>query len=231
MKRFEFGKDTEIKQEDVTSEDVNQVHSGTLVSSSLTELLSANKPIWVVNRTKEILGTPMFLILDIGGHKSEPIPPGPEPFCLSDKLSKKKIEECDDLFRLIDRKVLSLVDNEVAKDYYRTHPEAKETLNAKLQAFSYTTEGGGVRGFKDMLGKNVMKQFRAGVTMSAPTASTNKKIMPKLEWIIQGFEQGILDEEKFIVELRSILQDLEPQDILYIQRNEKVNAIYEKIKG
>jgi len=219
----EFGEE-EVKEE-VREERVKNM-------PTLQDLFASNKRIWVVNRTKEVLGTPMYLILDLGGRRSEPIPPGPEPYCLSDKISKKRLEECDDLFRLIDRNVLQLVSEEEAQAFYKSNPDAKKRIEAKLKSFSYTTEGGSVRGFKDLLGKNVFKQFQNVAVSSEKeiVSGVKKKVSPRLQWIIQGYEDGVLDAAKFKDELSAILSELTEVDLLYIRQHDKAQKIFEQLK-
>ncbi len=200
---------------------------------SIHALIEAKKPIWVINRSKEFLGIPMFIILDLGGRRSEPIPPGPEPFCISDKISKKKLEDCDDLFRLIDKGVLELISDEEAKDFYKKNPDAKKTLEAKVKAFRAPTEGGAVRGFRDIFGKNVFKQMQASIATSEPETvrGTPKNIVnPKVQWLVQGLEDNIIDVARFQNEIMSLPDGLTPADRAFIKTKPKASAALEAMK-
>lgn len=225
-----------MKQKFVSFNEDSNVGNGNLDDTekklTLQELLNSNQPIWVVNRTKEILGNPIYLVLDISGRRSEPIPPGPEPYCLTDKISKKKLEECDDLFRFIDKGVLKLVSAKEAEKYYKDNPNAKSILESKIKSFSIESEGGAVRGFKDLFGKKVLQQFQSRVVQSdqETLSAEARKPNSKLQWLIQGLEDGIIDENNFKQQFLSLINDLTERDKLYIEQHEKARRIYEGIK-
>lgn len=189
--------------------------------ASLLQLLKEHKPIWVINRTAKVLNEGVYVFLRLGenarGIKIDPVPPGDDPICLTDKVPHKYLEECADLFRFVDRGLLEVISHEEAEAYYSKNPEARKRLEMKIQSLTQPSEGIG-RGFREMIGRKVMKPQAEGVAVSA---GEKDEPSPRVRWLVGAYEGGVLNIEAIKVELMAYKDLLTNIDKDYLKQKIK----------
>ena len=107
---------------------------------TLKHLIDKNLPIWVSNKTHEISksGESGVISLEIisGSEKQAiQIPPGPDPFCLSDHVDARSLRNCMDLFKLtkLPNPALELLDPNHVEEYYIQNEQRWEAMQAKVK--------------------------------------------------------------------------------------------------
>jgi len=185
----------------------------------LMELFKEKAPIWVRNNSARVLGEPVYIFLRLGDeHRSvkvDPIPPGDEPVCLTDKVPHKFLEECTDLFRLVDKGILEVVMPEDAEAYYKANPGKKEVVRQKIRSLIEASESGGAR-FQQMIGRTVMRQ-----APGAAVTAGSFEVSPRVKWLVAAYKSGVLSKEGFRVELSAISDALTEVDKDYLRSNIK----------
>jgi hypothetical protein len=186
---------------------------------NLHALIEAKQPIWVRNVSGNVLGEPVYIYLRINpgaGISMDPIPPGEEPICLTDKVPHKYLAENFDLFRLVDKGLLQLVAPEEAEAYYSRYPEKRQVVAQKIKSLIESSESGGVR-FKQMIGRTVMRQAEGTAVTSG-----SFEVSPRVKWLVTAINSDVLSPEGFKVELNAIRDSLTDVDKDYI-RSKVVN--------
>lgn len=183
---------------------------------NLMSLIHEKRPIWVINRSMEKLGQPLYIYLSLReGGPLDPIPPGRDPICLTDKVPHKYLETSTELFRLVDKGILELVDPDEAADYYKKHPERKEVVRSKIESVTASSSEGGVPGgFRSLIGRRVMHQPEGAVV--APPGRFEPT--PRVKWLANAFKANIISADAFKIELESLMDTLSEVDKAFLNQ-------------
>ncbi len=210
-----FKKQVEVKPKTATREDPIEEVNDTL---SLQKLIKDALPIWVVNVYRRD-DKPIYLSINMGGRTAQVIPPGPEPFEISAVQSYKKLEDCEDLFRAIDKGALQLISDKDARAYFVKNPKAKDRVKAKMKVYSQGTEGGSTQSFKDLIGKNFMQKMMFNPQAAAQAKKQQHVVAPKVEWLVQGLDRDAISAQSFNDQISAL--DLSELDRAYVMRHPK----------
>lgn len=135
---------------------------------TLQKLIQEGKEIWVKNLTGTVDHLPDAgpVVFQIGPDSPDSvvIPPGKDPVCITDQVDPESLKSCRDLFKLIYRHALELLDPEQAEEYYMHNVERKRKLEEKIR--KYVTRA-----------REDAKEDSPNVRESA-TATLNPKIAP-----------------------------------------------------
>jgi hypothetical protein len=201
-----------------------EIRGGEEGKRSLMELFKEKAPIWVRNNSAKMLGEPVYVFLRLGDeHRSvkvDPIPPGDEPVCLTDKVPHKFLEECSDLFRLVDKGILEVVSPDEAEAYYRENPGKREVVRQKIRSLIEASESGGAR-FQQMIGRTVMRQ-----APGAAVSGGSFEVSPRVKWLASAYKAGVLSREAFKVELSALADALTEVDKDYLRTQVKDDGIF-----
>lgn len=103
---------------------------------TLRRLIDGNEEIWVRNRSAEITQKSACNVVFQVGHGDVidlvVIPPGADPVCITDQVDPESLKSCRDLFKLIKRGALELLDPKFADDYYKNNIERKTIVEQKI---------------------------------------------------------------------------------------------------
>ena len=106
---------------------------------TLQKLIQEGKEVWVRNLTGTTDALPDAgpIVFQISPDSAEPIyvPPGKDPVCISDQVDPESLKGCRDLFKLIYRNALELLDPDQAETYYAQNVERKARIDAKIKKY------------------------------------------------------------------------------------------------
>jgi hypothetical protein len=104
---------------------------------TLRSLIDSKAEIWVTNQTGKSIGKEsgniVFQVGDGMHTDTVIIPPGNDPVCLTDQVDSKSLETCRDLFKLVQKGALKLLEPEYAAEYYTKNEERKQVVQDKIQ--------------------------------------------------------------------------------------------------
>jgi hypothetical protein len=105
---------------------------------TLRRLIDGNEEIWVRNRSGEITQKASCNVVFQVGHGDMidmvVIPPGNDPVCITDQVDPESLKSCRDLFKLIKRGALELLDPKYADDYYKNNVDRKKVVEQKINS-------------------------------------------------------------------------------------------------
>lgn len=167
---------------------------------SIFELIQSKEPIWVINNTKN----PSYLVaLDFGrGVKFPPLPPGPDPICLTDMIPHKYIEESYDFHQAVAKGLLLIVTDQSAKEYFEKNKGRKEAIKAKLE---------------QLIGSpGLVTETQAGAVTSRQSDARDL-LSPKVLQLHLAFKERNIDEKTLLSELLEIQNDLTENELDYLR--------------
>lgn len=113
----------------------------------LRELIKKDEPIWVRNRTdvvgKQYKMKPGNVVFQIGAGENRGkvvIPVGRDPVCISDQVDHESLKSCRDLFKLIERGTLELLDPTYADKYYATNDARRAIVQKKIDDMRFNVQ-------------------------------------------------------------------------------------------
>lgn len=106
---------------------------------TLQKLIQDGKEVWVKNLTGTTDHLPEAgpVVFQIGTESADSvvIPPGKDPVCITDQVDPESLKGCRDLFKLIYRQALELLDPSQAEDYYMHNVERRKKLEEKIRKY------------------------------------------------------------------------------------------------
>lgn len=104
---------------------------------TLQKLLANQQEIWVRNKVSSLGKGTGVLIISISPDSPDSVvvPPGNDPVCLTDQIDPESLRGCRDLFKLVTRGALELLDPEEADAYYAANVDRKEKLAQKMKKY------------------------------------------------------------------------------------------------
>lgn len=173
----------------------------------LRELLQKNEAIWVVNNTGNpgVSKEPGVIVFQVGSGDtvgSVTVPPGDDPVCISDQVDGASLNSCRDLFKLINKGTLTLLDPTQAEAYY----EQNEARLAIIQ-------------------EKVTKQQNKQIDPDAPKPKLSKgdvnvvEIRPKVVDICLHAKHEAISEKIALENLIEQSKSLREEDFVYISKN------------
>lgn len=140
------------------------------------------------------------------------IPPGKDPVCITDQVDPESLKGCRDLFKLIYRQALELLDPSQAEEYYMHNVERKQKLEEKIQ--KYVTRA-----------REDEKDDSQHVRESA-TAQLNPKIAP----LCLKAKHKSIEEEDMLEALMEQAEAFSEADFAYLASNGVFTSVKEWAK-
>jgi len=164
------------------------------------ELLESRDPIWVVNNTK----SPSYLVaLDFGrGIKFPPLPPGPDPVCLTDAIPHKNLSESYDFRQAVAKGLLQIVTDVSARNYFEKNAGRKEAIKQKLERL--------------MKRSNLVTEEESGSVVSR-AQDARDILSPKVLQLHAAYKERNIKEKELLEELLEIQNDLQENDLEYLR--------------
>lgn len=182
---------------------------------TLQKLIQDGKEVWVKNMTGVANHLPKSgpVVFQIGPESADSvvIPAGRDPVCITDQVDPKSLEGCRDLFKLIYRGALDLLDPEYAEEYYAKNVERKKKIEEKINKFISRARDKGPE----------EKKVR-----SDATTELNPKVAP----LCVKAKHKSIDAEDMLEELLEIGHTLKDEDFAYIASNGSYDSVKEWAK-
>lgn len=187
---------------------------------SIHQLIKEELPIWVRNETQKVKGQGFYVLVSISPDvrtpgRVIPIPPGPDPVCLSELVPFEDLRRSNSLFSCLASGILSLVSPEEAEEYYRKNPKRREVVKKLMQSFDAATNAGttGMRQFRNMIKRENPNEVK-GVSKF-----TRGEVLSRVRWLVESYKDGIITKDNFVNEvmLLSSSGELESIDKRFIE--------------
>jgi hypothetical protein len=169
---------------------------------SIFALLEDREPIWVVNNTKE----PSCLVaLSFGREvKFPPLPPGPDPICLTEQIPHKALANSYDFRQAVQKRLLRLITNDSALDYFEKNAGRKAAIKDKLKKLmEFPTSG-------------ITTMEKEG-SVSNVAVDARDTLMPKVLSLHAAFSNQSISEEALLEDLITLENDLGDNDLEFIR--------------
>ena len=176
---------------------------------SIFDLLNTKESIWVINNTRN----PACLVaLDFGpGIKYPPIPPGPDPICVTEAIPHRALENSYDFRRALETGLLRLLTAASARNYYEINKGRKQALKEKLDSLMMPPKDG------------VVPEMSEGAVTSR-AVDARDLLTAKVLTVCTAFRERNIDEKALLEELISIQEDLNDNDLEYIRSTNSMGA-------
>lgn len=190
-------------------------------TKNLREAFAAGQEIWVRNVVHTLpiaKGKPGVITIDLGpnaGVKAPTIPPGGAPICLSDIVPEEYLKKSVDLFGLINKGALELVDPKEAREFFARNPGQKNSVDIQVQAFM---EAGAKAASEGM---NIKVE---------PAIDITPRVRGIVEIITDAIRKGDKDGQKLIEadslkQLINLESTLSNMDLEYLEASGKLPSI------
>lgn len=168
---------------------------------SIFTLLEDREPIWVVNNTRE----PSCLVaLSFGREvKFPPLPPGPDPICLTEQIPHKALANSYDFRQAVQKKLLRLITNDSALGYFEKNVGRKEAIKEKLKQLMQVSAG--------------ITTMEKDGSVSNVAVDARDTLMPKVLSLHAAFSNQSISEEALLEELITLENDLGDNDLEFIR--------------
>ena len=171
---------------------------------TLRRLLDANEEIWVRNNSAHILGHQACnVVFQVGKPPMVDlvtVPPGNDPVCLTDQVDPESLRNCMDLFKLINKSALLVLDPDEANTYYEQHQERKRVMEEKISKLTAKTP----------------------VVPQAPVskhAQTTKTMHPQIGDICLKARHAAITEHEALERVMEQAESLSEDDLNYLANN------------
>lgn len=193
---------------------------------SLDQLLDANKPIYVLNKTntlgKGARGVMVLTLQDQGGRSQKLlIPKTPHPVCLNDQVPPILIRNSPELRRQLTSGALQLLQPDAAEAML-SKPNAASELKRSFQKLKS-------RSVSEMAGDRppIADDSRDAEAIRAALAARVEELHPRVASLMLSFEEGEVSAADTLADLRELSDELDARDYGYIIQHAPAGVIHE----
>jgi hypothetical protein len=180
---------------------------------TLQSLITNQKEIWVRNKVASLGKGSGAIFISISSDSAESImiPPGSDPVCITEQIDPESLKSCRDLFKLVNKGVLELLDPDDAEKYYENRVDRKEKVAQKIRKYTNKVQD-------DKLPKEI--------TFS----QSNTGVNPRLPGLCLKAKKLSISEEDLFEDLLENQESLKEEDFNYLTTNGYFGSVKEWAK-